>query len=118
MTSTITFVEVIHLNSRTGVTPADEEKIEAYFEHQWISIVQVDRQVGILARRLLWENEHLKTKDAIHAATAVLSKADVLETYDSDLLRLKALAHDGQNIAIRQPFTEQATIGVFNREVN
>lgn len=118
VTSAITFVEVIHLNSRTGLTQSDEEKIEAYFEHEWINIVEVDRQVGILARQLLWRNDHLKTKDAIHAATAMQARVDVLETYDPDLLRLQALAHDGHNVTIRRPFTEQATIGVFDQEVN
>jgi predicted nucleic acid-binding protein len=59
VTSALTFIEVVHLGSRHEITSQDEERLSAFFEHDYISVINVDRRVGELARRLLWHYDHL-----------------------------------------------------------
>jgi predicted nucleic acid-binding protein len=73
------------------LTQANEQIIRQFFDRSFIEVQNVTRRIGESARQLLWSHEHLKYKDAIHVATALVSNVDALHTYDNDLLRL-----DGQ----------------------
>ena len=74
------------------VVTSTEDKIAAYFENTYILLVPVDTVVGTKARELmLSQHSGLKPPDATHVATALVSNADELHTFDQKLLDL-----DGQ----------------------
>lgn len=89
VTSALTFIEVVKLEKGQPKLPREsEEKIRSFFKHEWIYIYDVNRKVGELARELLWKYERLRPQDATHVASAVLAKADVLDTFDDGLIKL------------------------------
>lgn len=88
LTSSFTLVEVIHIKGREKLNKDKEEAISAFFENDYIVLVDVTRNLAESARQLIWQNPSLKPKDAIHAATAIFTEADELHTYDGDLLKL------------------------------
>jgi predicted nucleic acid-binding protein len=74
------------------VTAAPLDRVAAYFEHEYILLVPVDSVVGVNARKLMFDaHAGLKPPDATHLATAIVSNADELHTFDGKLLAL-----DGQ----------------------
>jgi predicted nucleic acid-binding protein len=104
VTSALTFIEVVKLERGQPKLPKEsEEKIRAFFRHEWIYIYDVNRKIGELARELLWEYEALKPKDATHVATAAIAKVDVLDTFDDYLINLSGKIDDPP-LAIKRPF--------------
>ncbi len=104
VTSALTFIEVIKLERGKPKLSKDvEEKIRAFFKHEWIYIYNVDRKIGELARDLMWQYEGLKPKDSTHVATAVQSKVDVLETFDDGLIKLSGKVGNPL-LPIRRPY--------------
>jgi hypothetical protein len=104
VTSALTFVEVIKLEKGKPKLSKDvEEKIRAFFKHEWIYIYDLDRKIGELARDLMWEYEGLKPKDATHVATAIRAKVDVLETFDDGLIKLSGKVGNPL-LPIRRPY--------------
>ncbi|MBW4680668.1 MAG: PIN domain-containing protein [Microcoleus vaginatus WJT46-NPBG5] len=106
VTSTLTFIEVVKLEKGKPKLPKeDEEKIRAFFKHEWISIYDVDRKIAELARELMWQYEGLKPKDSTHVATAVRAKVNVLDTFDDGLIKLSSKIGDPPLI-IQRPFLQ------------
>lgn len=74
------------------VVPAEVKDVRAvvraFFENDYIEIVEAGRVVGELAQQLIWDFPTLNAFDATHLASALDGDCDVLYTYDSDLLRL------------------------------
>ena len=64
------------------------EVVRAFFENDYIEIVEAGRIVGELAQQLIWDFPTLNAFDATHLASALDADCDVLYTYDSDLLKL------------------------------
>jgi len=92
-TSAFTYAEVFKRrchNESCGISPQDDTNFEDYLTQGFITLIQVDRDVGIAARRLLRNNPKLgKPQDAIHLASALLENLDELHTFDrEDLLAL------------------------------
>jgi predicted nucleic acid-binding protein len=86
ITSSVTLIEVVKLDQKhaaIAVPPEDAEKIRQYFLRSYISIRVFDRPTATLARQLIWEH-NLKTRDAMHLATAVRWRIPLLETFDGD----------------------------------
>jgi predicted nucleic acid-binding protein len=84
-TSAITFVECIWIKGKPDkFSEEHEEVLSAWFLHKFLRIVQCDRLIAESARQLIWKNPHLKPKDAIHVASALFSRVDVMHTYDND----------------------------------
>ena len=101
ISSSVSLAEVVKLNSLAGVLPEWKEKlIVQFFENDYISIRNVDRVVAELARPIM-RNHNRKTPDAIHVATALHSKAQVLHTYDADLLKLDKLISLPNSLPLR-----------------
>lgn len=69
------------------------DKIAAFFERDFIFVINVDTAVGEKARELMMVGHSgLKPPDAIHLATALLSPGvDELHTFDGKLLDLDGL---------------------------
>lgn len=109
-TSTLSLAEVFKKKC-DGVTSGIEAAADANFEdfllQNYVVRVQVDADVGLLARRLLRKYPKLaKPADAIHLATALLNNLDEFHTFDGDnLLSLDGIIarKDGQMLKICVP---------------
>src|SRR6266568_1395788 len=87
-TSVWTIVEVVRPNrhslpASTKLTPEQIRKIQAMFEWDWLKKVQEDQIIAAKAVELQ-RDFGLRAGDAIHAATAIRIKADVLQRWDRD----------------------------------
>lgn len=109
-TSAFTLAEVFKKNCGNGVGGIDSSSdadFENYVQQDFLVVVQVDYDVGVLARRLLRAHPKLKKPaDAIHLATAAISNVDELHTFDQDnLIPLsgKVLRADGVPLVICLP---------------
>lgn len=95
VTSALTFVEVIKLNrGAPKLSKEAEETIRGFFKQDWIVIRELDRTIGEMARELMWEYDNLHPKDSTHVATALKSKANLLDTFDNDLIKLSGQIGD------------------------
>jgi predicted nucleic acid-binding protein len=96
-TSALTLAEV-H-KKRKGQILADDldERILAYFEHDYIKIIDVDRRISEEANEYC-RKYGLLGNDAIHLACALRAGCDVLLTWDDDF---NAITHS--QIRIEQP---------------
>lgn len=88
ITSAITFIEVIKMPGEKPLKRDAEKKIEQFFKNSFINIINVDREIGIIARDLLWKHKYLQPKDSIHIASAIFHKIPKLNTFDEHLLKL------------------------------
>lgn len=91
LTSTLSLVEVCKSSEiRTG----SDDQLAAFFENDYILLMNLDRSVGEYARALMMKGHSgLKPPDAVHLASAVLGSASEFHTFDGDgnkpgLLRL------------------------------
>jgi predicted nucleic acid-binding protein len=86
VTSVLTLAEVLYLKRSSLPTREQAETIEQFFEHEWIILSNVDRDIAELARRVIWESG-VKPKDAIHVASALDAEVEQFDTFDVDLIR-------------------------------
>lgn len=87
ITSALTLTEVIKIKGKPIKAEA-EDRIRAFFEHEWIIVRDVDRFIAEQARDFIWKH-NLQPYDAIHLATAYKHKLRFLDTYDhADLGKL------------------------------
>ena len=87
VTSALTLTEVIKIKGKQ-IKVEDEDRIRAFFEHEWIIVRDVDRFIAEQARDFIWKH-NLQPYDAIHLATAYKHKLQHLDTYDrADLGKL------------------------------
>jgi predicted nucleic acid-binding protein len=95
-TSTLSLAEVFKkkcAGTQIGIAVASDEAFESFLSQDYVGRVQVDSDVGLLARRLLRTYSQLaKPADAIHLATALLNNVDEFHTFDGENL----LSLDGQ----------------------
>jgi predicted nucleic acid-binding protein len=81
--SALCLVEVLARNRAAGI---DDQKVRDFFDNDYILLVNLDKQVGDLARRLmLTGHPGLKPPDAVHLATACVANADEFHTFDDRL---------------------------------
>ena len=104
-TSALSLVEVCkHPKSKSTKT----SDLAAYFEHDYILLVNLDRFSGEKARELMQAGyPGLKPPDAIHIASAIISNAEELHTFDDGVLKLDGLISksDGSKLKIVKPDT-------------
>ncbi|MGA3280128.1 MAG: PIN domain-containing protein [Smithella sp.] len=110
LTSTFTLAEVFKLRCENAAKQLPEEKdkiFEDFLGQPFVILVQVTREIGTYARRLLRRLDGLKVpQDAIHLATAAIYNVDELHTFDTDhLISLdkKVERKDGQKLKICLP---------------
>lgn len=64
-------------------TAEQEERLRAYFEHEWLLMQPVSANAGRMAQKFRWRYR-LGTADALHLACAIEAGAHVLETFDEE----------------------------------
>jgi predicted nucleic acid-binding protein len=96
------------------------DKVEAYFDHEYIQVAPVDTELakrsrGIIQQRLHRSLPHCGPCDAVYVATAADWNIAELHTFDKGLLRLSEqfLTRDGQPILICKPDITIGGTGLF-----
>ena len=97
ITSSWTLAEVHKRKSGPVLNNVQSKRILSYFEHEFIDIVEVTREIGESAH-LLARKHNLKPTDSVHLACALRMQCDVLLSTDPDLLNIKE-----KNIRIEEP---------------
>lgn len=103
-TSAFCLIEVC--KTREAKLQSDDGKIAAFFENDYIVVVNVDRHTGEIGRRLMLSGySKLKPADASHLAAAVVTNADEMHTFDERLLNLDGVLNkvDGTKLRICKP---------------
>ena len=98
-TSCMAIVETVRI--RNVGDSESNDRIQAFFNRAFIVKMDVNIPIAHQARRLQLVT-NLRARDAVHLATALFVGADVLQTYDSDLLRLDCEAL-GLEIRVEEP---------------
>lgn len=115
VTSYFTMAEVFKKKGDGNQALTDEQngKIVKYFESEWIEWVPVERLIGEESNALLvkYRKERLRPCDAIHLASAIRAKCDVLLTWDGPLLSIK-------DAGIRIEFPEVIVAAPVPRDVD
>lgn len=109
-TSSLTLAEVFRKkcgDAATGLLEDQDQLFEDYLAQEFIVEAQVDRNIGVKARRLLRAHSALKKPpDAVHLATAVWHNLDEFHTFDAvNLLKLdgEVTTRSGAALKICEP---------------
>jgi predicted nucleic acid-binding protein len=86
--SALTLAEVHKKRGSKQLSDAEDESILEFFEHEFIDVVDIDRTIGEHANRLCRQYP-LRPNDAIHLASALKAKCDVLLTWDGPLASIQ-----------------------------
>ncbi|MGD0168512.1 MAG: PIN domain-containing protein [Smithella sp.] len=120
LTSTFTLAEVFRLKCEKSEKSLPEEKdqlFEQLLDEPFIVYVQVTRDIGIYARKLLRRIDGLKCpQDAIHLASAAFYNVDELHTFDGNHLLPfdgKIERRDGEKLKICEPQFPPAQSNIF-----
>lgn len=119
-TSAFCLAEVYRLKCEgkpAAIAPENDAKIDNLFDQDFVKVVQVDAEIGKLAKKLLRSHQKLKKpSDAIHLATAVYWDLDQMHTYDdSDLIGLVVECANGEKLEICKPSMVDGE-NLFNQE--
>jgi len=89
-TSAITLAEVLRPRHKgpIQVTETEEAKIVGFFQNPYIKIIDFSAPLGAQSRLLQWRYG-LHVRDAIHVASGIAAKVDVIESYDPDFFKVK-----------------------------
>lgn len=108
-TSTLSITEVCkHPNS-----DMDDDQLSDFFRNEYILLASVDRHVATYARSLMRKKlSGLKPPDAIHLATAVVSRSLEFHTFDERLLKLDGRIEglDGEPLKVCKPHQPPRTL--------
>jgi predicted nucleic acid-binding protein len=89
-TSAFTYAEVFKRKCSgepVGIDPADDKPFEDYLGQDFVTLIQVDTDVGIAARKLLRDYPVIaKPQDAVHLASALLQSVHTFHTFDRENL--------------------------------
>jgi predicted nucleic acid-binding protein len=82
--SRLTIVEVHKKRHYANLTKQEDDRVQSdFFKHEYIKKIDVDSWVADRARQLAWEYK-INPNDAIHAASAIKVKAEILHHWDGD----------------------------------
>ena len=98
LTSTFTLAEVLKDRNQPILTEDQERRIDAFFKHEYIKLVTLDRIVAEHARKLA-RTHNLRPADAVHLASAIRAKADQLLTWDHGFPKTTV-----EGVEIREPY--------------
>ncbi len=107
VTSAFTLAEV---SKRPPDPTSPSTNLSSFFDHKYILLVNVDKQVAMKAQSLLLAGiAGLKPPDAIHLASALVTNSHVFHTFDDKLLSMNAQFDrmDGVALKITRPTEEE-----------
>ncbi len=82
--SRLTIVEVHKKRNYASLTKEEDDRVQAdFFKHEYIKKIDVDNWVAQRAREIAWQC-NLRPNDAIHVASAIKGKAEILHHWDGD----------------------------------
>ena len=84
-TSTLTLAEVYNHRGSAKLTAQEADDILLFFERDFFEFIDVDRELGEQANRFC-RQFGLRPNDAIHLASALKAKCDVLLAWDDRML--------------------------------
>lgn len=108
VTSSVTLIEVIKLDRVLEIPETDQEKVTAFFQHDWIIVRQLDLRIAKYARELIWKHG-FRWKDAAHVATAVIERIPRMDTFDGELIKQSGQIGDPPLIIGRPDLPREAT---------
>ena len=85
--STMVIAETVKLSGDAQLWKQECDKIRAFFDNEFIEIVDVTKEIGESAANICREHG-LKPPDAIHVATALKYGCKCMHAYDGQLLAL------------------------------
>lgn len=95
-TSALAIAEVVRGKEHGQLSEEEERKIRALFFAKFVKLIPVDRLIAKHAAEIV-RTFTLKPPDAVHVATAIRCRCEVLYTYDGgDGDPRKILTHHGQ----------------------
>ena len=98
-TSALTLAETLWMRSGPKLGEEKARILNNFFRRSFIRVLNVDRAIAERAQRLVWDGS-VKPKDAIHIATALRYKCELLETFDGPLIQLSGAL---EGLEIREP---------------
>jgi predicted nucleic acid-binding protein len=101
-TSALTIAEVLKLKHVKPISKENRAKVFEFFQNNYIKIIQVTRWIAYDAQELVWE-KGIPPKDAIHVASALKQKLEIMESYDYDDLIKKSETVGSPPLEIREP---------------
>lgn len=82
--SRLTIVEVHKKRKYPSLTREEDDKVQVdFFAHEYIKKIDVDNWVAQRANELAWQY-NISPNDAIHVASAIKVKAEMLHHWDGD----------------------------------
>lgn len=111
-TSFLTMCELVKIKGEYASEA--EDKIVEFLRNPYIHLVAIDFAVSRITRSLVRQYK-LGVKDAIHLATAISLKVDVLHTYDSDeRLKLNGIIPEIKATICKPTFSFQTTTTILD----
>lgn len=110
ITSALTLAEVLHLKGKPPLPAEKKEQIVRFFRRSYIGTISVTRKIAEDGRDLVWDHG-IRPKDAIHVASALAAKANVLNTFDNRLINKNGKIGN-PTLIIEPPKVKQGDLGV------
>ena len=94
-----------------GPIPADKrQQVVNFFKRSYIIPLSITRRIAEASRELVWDHG-IEPKDALHVATALKAKVDILNTFDQSLIG-KSLKVGDPKLLIEIPSVAQGDLGL------
>ncbi|MDE0059556.1 MAG: PIN domain-containing protein [Defluviicoccus sp.] len=113
VTSTLTIAEVLMMGSELRLPAERRTKVRGLFARSYIRTAMLTRPLAEAAQDVVWDHD-VRPKDAVHVATAIDAKADVLNTFDTGLIG-KSGKIGAPPLKIAQPFVASPELGLAGR---
>lgn len=115
---------IVETAAKDGIRRLAEERVRAFFDHEYVFAVSVDTEVADVARGLIQTKldkslPWLRPADATYVATAVVGNIDEVHAFDGPLSKLSGQFKtlDGRLITIREPQLSAASAPLFKGNV-
>ena len=81
--SALAIAEVLKYRQNKPIRKDDRQKVIEFFQHQFITVVTLDRWIAFKSQEVHWDH-NVPPRDAVHVATALRARVNVMESYDGD----------------------------------
>ena len=105
VTSTLTIAEVLNRRGSKPIDRADRNRVVDFFRRSYIATSPLTRVIAENSREIVWDYG-IHPRDAVHVATALYLKVDILHTFDKKLIA-KSGKINGHSILIEEPSSNQ-----------